>query len=324
MQLIKYDAACKALAEARAVDEVKLIHDKARALTAAARIAKNHEMEIDASEIRIRAERRLGEMIAEQKNTVGLASGGEHGGKSKIDGTREEPSNPRPTLASAGIDKKLSARSQAIAAIPEAEFESTIAEHREEQKAVTNRTMEKLVRKKERQERVIKMPSGKFAVIYADPPWQYSNSGFDEAAESQYPTMPLEEICDLRDMVNEWATDLTVLFLWATNPLLLEALEVMRAWGFTYKTNIAWVKDKGRGKGWYLRSKHELLLIGTKQNTPHPKIRPDSCQSFKRPARHSQKPEEFYELIESMYDGNKIEMFCRSTRKGWEAHGNEI
>ena len=110
MNLVKYDAACRAIAEAKAVDEVKLIRDKAAAIAAAARVAKNHGLEIDAAEIRIRAERRLGEMIAEQKRTVGLNPGGRPSKTPKQDG------GVSPALKQAGIDWNLSARSQAIAA----------------------------------------------------------------------------------------------------------------------------------------------------------------------------------------------------------------
>jgi hypothetical protein len=119
-------------------------------LRAAARIAKNHGLEIDAAEIRIRAERRLGEMIVEQKQTVGLnrGSAGTMRGKDASGGAVvEPPEDTRPTLASAGIDKKLSSRSQAIAAIPKSDFEATLAEHREAQQAVTSRTMDTLARK---------------------------------------------------------------------------------------------------------------------------------------------------------------------------------
>jgi phage N-6-adenine-methyltransferase len=141
MDLVKYDAACKALAAAKSVDEVKLIRDKAQAIAAAARIAKNHGLEIDAAEIRIRAERRLGEMIAEQKATVGLNPGGR---PTKTPTTKVGVS---PSLEQAGIDWKLSSRSQAIAAIPEASFEATLSEHREAQQAVTAKTLETLARK---------------------------------------------------------------------------------------------------------------------------------------------------------------------------------
>lgn len=165
------------------------------------------------------------------------------------------------------------------------------------------------------------LPDGKYSVIYADPPWKYENSGFEESAEDQYPTMELQDIADLN--VASLCTDETVLFLWATNPLLQEALFVVDSWGFEYKTNMAWVKDLGRGKGWYLKSKHELLIIATKPNTPHPLNRPDSCFEANRGKVHSRKPELVYNIIDSMYPGKKIELFAREIRPGWETWGNQ-
>lgn len=171
------------------------------------------------------------------------------------------------------------------------------------------------------EKRTRELPTGKYAVIYADPPWQYDNSGFNESADNQYPTMPLDEICELP--IGDLADETTVLFLWATNPLLPEALKVLESWGFEYKTNMAWIKDAGRGKGWYLKSKHELLLIGVKSETPHPVERPDSCFEADRGNVHSRKPEKAYEIIESMYPGNKVELFSRAAREGWDSWGNE-
>jgi len=146
MNLVKYDEACRAIAAAKSVDEVKLIRDKAQAIAAAARIAKNHGLEIDAAEIRIRAERRLGEMIKEQKDGPGLNAGGATPGVGRAGNNAVPHGNRIPTLAQAGIDKKLSSRSQAIASIPEDDFEQTLAEHREAQQAVTSRTMDTLAR----------------------------------------------------------------------------------------------------------------------------------------------------------------------------------
>lgn len=128
--LIRYDAACRALAECKAVDEVKDWRDKAAALQAYARQAKNKQLEVDAAEIRIRAERRLGQMLQDED---ARAKPGQY----------QQESSP-PTLADLGISRDLSSRAQAIAAIPQEEFEQTLAEHREEQQAVTGRTMEKL------------------------------------------------------------------------------------------------------------------------------------------------------------------------------------
>jgi phage N-6-adenine-methyltransferase len=130
--LTRYDAACSAIAAAKSVDEVKEIRDKAEAMRAYARQAKNKVLEVDAAEIRIRAERRLGEMIIEQERTVGLNRGAAGGGKKDGPrGTYTEPRDSRPTLAEAGIDKKLSARAKKIAAVPEKKFEVMIGDWRE-------------------------------------------------------------------------------------------------------------------------------------------------------------------------------------------------
>lgn len=138
--LVRYDAACKAIAEARAVDEIKDWRDKGLALQAYGRQAKNKQLEIDAAEIRWRAERRLGELLAEQKANGGLATGHRFTG-----GSDSEPP-AAPTLAELGIDKKLSSRAQQTAAIPDDVFEQTMAEHREAQRAVTTSTVEKLTK----------------------------------------------------------------------------------------------------------------------------------------------------------------------------------
>ena len=138
-----YEAAKHALAEAVAVDEVKDIRDKTIAIAAYARQAKDNEMVVNANEIRFRAERRLGQMIKEQKETVGL----NQGGRPKTPQADRGVSGAAPTLADVGIDYNLSSRSQALAAVPEDDFEETLAEHREEQRAVTAKTMDTLARK---------------------------------------------------------------------------------------------------------------------------------------------------------------------------------
>lgn len=140
-ELVKYEAAKHALAQAKSVDEVKNIRDVSSAMKAYAKQAKDKQMEVDACEIRIRAERRLGEMIRDQKETVGLAQG------KRTDLVPEgNQVNDRPTLSDVGIDKKLSSRSQAIANIPEEQFEETLSNHREQQQAVTAKTMDTLAR----------------------------------------------------------------------------------------------------------------------------------------------------------------------------------
>jgi hypothetical protein len=135
--LVLYDSACAALSKARNVDEVKDIHDKAEAMRVYARQAKNRDLEIDAAEIRMRAERRLGELLAAQKALPreqggGMNKGASAGGKKESPrGAFTEPRDQTPTLAELGIDKKLSSRSQKFAAVPEPKFEKQLSEWRE-------------------------------------------------------------------------------------------------------------------------------------------------------------------------------------------------
>lgn len=163
-------------------------------------------------------------------------------------------------------------------------------------------------------------PEGKYRVIYADPPWRYSNSGFAMSAENQYPTMETEEICKLP--VEELALDNSVLFLWTTAPMLEDAFKVIKAWGFTYKSNFAWVKNKHTG-GFYCYGQHELLLIATKGSMLPKKEGMRASVVFAERREHSKKPEEFYDIIESMYNGPYIELFARNKRNGWEGWGAE-
>lgn len=164
------------------------------------------------------------------------------------------------------------------------------------------------------------LPQGVFNVIYADPPWTYYKR-LRGSPEKHYPTLSTEEICNLEVPSAEDA----ILFLWATNPLLEDALEVMKAWGFTYKTNFVWIKDK-MGTGTYVRGQHELLLIGVK-GIIQPPLEPNRQSSVILAPRkkHSEKPIGFYEIIETMYPtGKYLELFARQTRKGWTSWGNEI
>jgi N6-adenosine-specific RNA methylase IME4 len=167
------------------------------------------------------------------------------------------------------------------------------------------------------------LPTSRHSVIYADPPWQYDFSKSDSREiENQYPTMPVDDICAL-PIPGIAAAD-CVLFMWATSPKLPEAMQVLNAWGFTYKTCMVWVKDK-IGMGYYARQKHELLLIATQGNlpTPDPSNRPASVIEAPR-GEHSRKPEVVYELLEKMYPNlNKIELFSRTPRAGWKAWGNQ-
>jgi len=159
------------------------------------------------------------------------------------------------------------------------------------------------------------MPKGEYRVLYADPPWQFANSGLEQSAAQHYPTMATADICNLHPPKTP------VLFLWATAAMLPDALEVVRAWGYEYKTHMVWVKPKGSGIGWYLDTRHELLLICVR-GSQHPEVKPSSVIEAAT-STHSKKPESVYGTIESMYKGPYLEMFARNRHEGWDAWGNE-
>ena len=185
------------------------------------------------------------------------------------------------------------------------------------------RELREEVRKKDIKESYPEMPTNKYRVIYADPPWKYGNSMpeyFSEQA-NHYQLMTIEEICDLK--IKDIAEENAVLFLWATSPILEESFEVIKAWGFKYKTSFIWDKIK-HNMGHYNSVRHEFLLVCTRGScTPDIQKLFDSVQSIER-AEHSKKPEIFREIIDTIYSyGKRIELFARNKTEGWEVFGNE-
>lgn len=196
----------------------------------------------------------------------------------------------------------------------------------------TVREERKKRKRKERIERIQDITNGntnldtgkQYPVLYADPPWRYEHCETESRqVENQYPTLSLDEICS--QPVSKLATLDAILFLWATSPKLAEAMQVIDSWGFVYRTCMVWVKDK-IGMGYYARQKHELLLIATRGElpVPLPENRPMSVVVAPR-TEHSEKPEEFYSIIEKMYpELERKELFARKERKGWSSWGNQI
>jgi len=167
------------------------------------------------------------------------------------------------------------------------------------------------------------LPPGKYQVIYADPPWQYRNSGLGGSAESHYSTMPMDKLENLKADIQSRATDDAVLFLWVTSPFLPKGLELCQAWGFEYKTNFVWIKDKSTyGKlGFYSYSQHEFLFVATKGSCLPWSDSLHSSLIIAPKGEHSAKPELVYEIIERMYPGPYIELFARKKRPNWESWG---
>jgi N6-adenosine-specific RNA methylase IME4 len=167
----------------------------------------------------------------------------------------------------------------------------------------------------------------KFRIIYSDPAWSYNDKQETPmlgGASKHYNTMSVSEISNLP--VKNISQKDAVLFLWVTSPLLEDAFEVIKSWGFKYKTSFIWDKIK-HNMGHYNSVRHELLLIATKGScVPDNKKLYDSVQSIERNDNHSEKPIEFLNIIDDLYlYGNKLEMFCRKIKKqNWYGWGNEL
>lgn len=326
-ELVTFDKARKALQVCASVDEAKDILDQAEAMRVYAHQVENNEMEQWLSEIKLRARRRIGE-ISQTLETADFVND-EKGHRVPSGGKAVK----RDALAAAGLSTSVANRCEKLAGIPEEKFEEIIADAKENDKPVTYADVEKAVNKdqnrKDRTEKIDEISTGNteigtgktYPVIYADPPWQYGFSKSDSRKiENQYPTMTLDEICDLEVP----ASDDAILFLWTTSPKLEDSFKVVNAWGFEYKTCAVWDKQK-IGMGYYFRQQHEILLVCKKGDipAPDPANRPGSVFSFKRD-KHSAKPHEVAEMIEAMYpEFSKLEIFCRSPRDGWDVWGNQ-
>jgi N6-adenosine-specific RNA methylase IME4 len=171
----------------------------------------------------------------------------------------------------------------------------------------------------------------KYGVIYADPPWLFrtwSAKGTGRSAISHYDCLDFPTLAALP--VSQLAADNCVLFLWATNPLLPRALELIRAWGFEYKTlGFCWVKHNKDpahffvGMGYWTRANPELCLLATRGKPP--RLAKDvRCLVVNRRREHSRKPDCIRERIERLVPGPYVELFARETKEGWDCWGNQV
>lgn len=178
----------------------------------------------------------------------------------------------------------------------------------------------KTINRQEKKKNAKPIPQGQYDVILADPPWKYEINTRG-SPDDHYDVMEDKAISNLKIPASENC----VLFMWGTAPKLPEALQVIEDWGFTYKTNMVWIKDK-IGTGYYFRGKHELLFVAVKGSPliPEDADKPESVLIAPR-TTHSKKPDEVYGIIERMYPNAKyLELFARNTRNNWKSWGNEI
>jgi N6-adenosine-specific RNA methylase IME4 len=313
------------LAECKNLDELKTLKDKAEALRLYySKQKEGTAAENAAGEIVLRAARRIGEVVKEIKPKQGERS-------DKLRSNLDRSSKSA-VVANSGIKPTEGKRCEAIAEIPVEEFEASIAESAAKGKSVTLSAAEKNGRAKKKKDNLKKaveqiakepppIPKGPFRVIVVDPPWTYDKRAEDPThrAALPYPSMTIEQIKAL-DVAGLAGPD-CVLWLWTTNAHMREAFGILDAWGFTFKTILTWVKDK-MGTGDWLRGQTEHCLMAVR-GKPTIKLT-NQTTVLRGPLRkHSQKPDEFYQLVESLCPGSKLEMFSRQQREGWMGHGNE-
>jgi N6-adenosine-specific RNA methylase IME4 len=334
MKLIRYDTACRAIAEAKRVDDVKAFKDKAVAMRAYARQIKNPQLEADAWVIRKRAEDKLGELSAALSKAHKVGTGKKvqlpADGKLKAQALKE-----------VGISTSAANRYEQFNKLPAHEKEKRIAKGRAAIEAgksaadtlirQSDKKAQRAKRERELAAKQLALPTAQYGVIVADPEWRFEpwsrETGMDRAADNHYPTS-VTEVIAARDVPSITAKD-CVLFLWATAPMMPQAVLVMGAWGFDYKSQVIWRKKrpgKGRGTGYWFINEHELLLVGTRGQVPAPAQGTQWKSVVDAPVgKHSTKPEIFLQMIEEYFPNlPKIELNRRGKpRPGWAAWGPE-
>lgn len=327
--LVKLGDATRMLAEVRDAPSAKKLMDLASAAEVFAKKAKLGEEAVRyAMGIRLDAERKLGEYLRPLPNAPRGKS------KNTQEVNLEPDQDSRLAIYKANdISPKLAAEAQRLASIPDDTFAKIKAGQLKPTVALRDQ------KRAELGEKIRALPPGRFRVVYADPPWKYGDERTgsltdpdavraDSSAADKYPTMPTEKICEFSDENGRHVSDLAhkdaVLFMWATFPLLEDAMRVIPAWGFKYKTAIVWHKQRSN-VGNYHDASCELLMICTRGSCPI-EIDERICQmqSIAR-GRHSAKPEEFRALIDRLYpSGPRVELFRRGIApKGWTIWGNE-
>jgi N6-adenosine-specific RNA methylase IME4 len=161
----------------------------------------------------------------------------------------------------------------------------------------------------------------KFGTIYADPPWQYGNQATRASTDNHYSTMTIDDLCAMP--IEQFAADDAHLHLWTTNAFLRDAYDVMKAWGFEYRSCFVWCKPQ-MGIGNYWRVSHEFLLLGIRGNAK--RFNDHGLMSWAEIDRekHSAKPQQVRRMIEKASPGPYLELFGREVVGGWTVFGNQV
>lgn len=277
----------------------------------------------------------MGERLAETERAKGVRV---KGGSKRVTGGNIvlPPEDSEPTLVELGISKRQSSMATALAK----EAPKALREAFLNNEITVSKAYRKIKKKKDAENREARTTfNGMYRVLYADPPWCYSDKCETGAiqsggAERHYSSMTIQQLCDLRDdrkrHVRDIAEKNAVLFLWVTSPILPECFAVITAWGFVYKASFVWDKVR-HNMGHYNSVRHELLLIAVRGSClPDSDKLVDSVISIERTKNHSEKPETFRTIIDAMYvppkrgTHDRIELFGRTVAEGWDVFGDGI
>ena len=345
--LIKLDQANKMLAEIHTIDDAKELINLAEAARVYARqVDLGYKAQNHAAEIKLRAQRKGGELLQGMDKARGTVFDGrdEAGNFRRLEAPTAERT---PTYAEIGIDKHAAYNWQTIAKFPAGDFETHIAKAWSAGRELTTTNLVRVAKRyvlanAPRPEPRTYLDNGskiiigdardmdlsqfdRYGAIVADPPWPYRVAKGQGIAEDQYGVMSEDDLCAMP--VADLALDDCVLFLWGTWPKLPEVLMVMGAWGFEYVTGFPWVKTTSGGEvsygvGYWVRGASEFVLIGRKGHVSAPRL--SGFMGLLSPnLQHSRKPDSVHIIAEAM-DGPYLELFARRARPGWTVFGNEI
>lgn len=326
--LANISKAATALASAKSLEDVLEIRDKAEAIRMYVRaVGESLVVQNHAAEIKLRAERKAGELLLKMEKQNGAR-----------DGKRSDIVSPR--LEEVGVTRKQSSRWQAEAKVPEKQFQKLVEECNEEGKELTQAALINIAKRNKKDAVVASSSSDaavvhesgcvvsfddlagrKFGTVYADPPWKYGNQGTRASTDNHYSTMSVDDLCEMP--VSELVADDAHLHLWTTNAFLFEAKRLIDAWGFEYKSCFVWVKPQ-IGIGNYWRVSHEFMLLGVRGNAKRFGRRDLPSWINEPRGKHSAKPEKVRKLIEQCSPGPFLELFGRSPIEGWTVFGNQI
>lgn len=327
--LVRFDAARQALAEARSIDEVKTVRDQAEALRLYLKQSNQSlEMQNDVAEIKLRAERKGGDLFrAIQRDSGGRPENTTHAEQSLTPLQQAEQDS--------GVATVMRQRWELAASVPDEEFEQHVKDTKARRDELTTASVLRLAKSRQHDERrqanaelveIVKPlhDLNPHPTIVIDPPWDFSDEGdvnqFGRARPT-YHTMSLEQIMGLP--VPSLAAKNAHLYLWITNRSLPKGFHLLEEWGFRYITALTWCKPS-IGMGNYYRGSTEHVLFGVRGSLSLLQHNVGTWFNARRPGPHSGKPDEFYALVERCSPGPWLEMFARKTRPGWTPWGAEV